>query len=193
MKNKEKFAKEIADITIEGYYVALKDGKPARCECINCNNFEFNTGEKCDTVKEYWAEAEYAEKPEVEWSKVQVDTPILVKEFKEEKWHKRYFAKYEDGKVYTWYKGATSWSTDNSGLITYWETAKLAEQEEERIEKSDTEKEQLELAECVSKIRTYCLSRNECEGCMFRKDEGFFVNCAIDNNPSKWEVQRGRI
>ena len=132
------------------------------------------------------------EKPEVEWSKVQVDTPILVKEFKEEKWHKRYFAKYEDGKVYTWYKGATSWSTDNSGLVTDWETAKLAEQEE-RIEKSDTEKEQLELAECVSKIRTYCLSRNECEGCMFRKDEGFFVNCAIDNNPSKWEVQRGRI
>ena len=70
------------------------------------------------------------EKPEVEWSKVQVDTPILVKEFKEEKWHKRYFAKYEDGKVYTWYKGATSWSTDNSGLITNWETAKLAEQED---------------------------------------------------------------
>lgn len=42
----------------------------------------------------------------------------------------------KNGKVYTWYKGATSWSTDNSGLITYWETAKLAEQEEERIEKS---------------------------------------------------------
>ena len=33
----------------------------------------------------------------IDWSKVEVDTPILVKNYEDEPWIKRYFAKYEDG------------------------------------------------------------------------------------------------
>ena len=64
----------------------------------------------------------------VDWSKVPVDTPILVKDFKEYNWERRYFAKVENDKVYAWDGGATSWSVDNSKCcFTSWRHAKLAE------------------------------------------------------------------
>lgn len=66
----------------------------------------------------------------VDWSKVAVDTPILVRDSEEEAWRKRHFAKYENGIVYAWGYGATSWSAYGSDNIIDWEMAKLAESEE---------------------------------------------------------------
>lgn len=63
----------------------------------------------------------------VDWSKVKVDTPILVSDEKHEDWVKRYFAFFENGKVYAWVAGATSWSADNNRDASHWEIAKLAE------------------------------------------------------------------
>lgn len=63
----------------------------------------------------------------VDWSKVAVDTPILVKDIKEQEWGKRYFAFFKDGKVYAWIGGATSWSADGDKDVLKWEYAKLAE------------------------------------------------------------------
>ena len=68
------------------------------------------------------------EEPEVDWSEVEVDTPILVTNFEDGKWRQRYFAKFEDGKVYAWVDGGTSWSSDNK--THKWNYAKLAENEE---------------------------------------------------------------
>ena len=65
------------------------------------------------------------EEPEVDWTKVPVDTPILVRNGTDPTWHRRYFAKYEDGMVYTWAEGKTSWSSN--GRIVRWDYAKLAE------------------------------------------------------------------
>ena len=45
-----------------------------------------------------------------------------------EEWHKRHFAKYEEGIVYVWAYGDTSWTTD---LMEAWECAKLAEDDAE--------------------------------------------------------------
>lgn len=67
------------------------------------------------------------EEPELDWSKVEVDTPILVMDKKESIWHKRYFAKYENGVVYAWIDGKTSWTADSPNYIIEWECAKLAE------------------------------------------------------------------
>ena len=67
----------------------------------------------------------YKEEPEIDWSKVAVDTPILVKDSENNNWFKRHFAKYENGKVYAWSDGGTSWSCDN-GTVD-WKYAKLAE------------------------------------------------------------------
>lgn len=63
----------------------------------------------------------------VDWSKVAVDTPILVKDHDGETWEKRYFAFFEDGNVYTWMSGTTSWTADIAGGATDWKYAKLAE------------------------------------------------------------------
>ena len=63
----------------------------------------------------------------VDWSKVAVDTPILVKQYEQDDWEKRHFAYFKDGKVCAWLCGATSWSADYEGDTTDWNFAKLAE------------------------------------------------------------------
>lgn len=68
--------------------------------------------------------AEYLEI--VDWSKVAVDTPILVRDSNESKWTKRYFALFEEGLIYAWESGATSWSVENNRRVVLWKYAKLA-------------------------------------------------------------------
>ena len=63
----------------------------------------------------------------VDWSKVKVDTPILVKDDYDDKWEKAYFAKYEDEMIYAWSNGRTSFSARNKDDTFIWDRAKLAE------------------------------------------------------------------
>ena len=63
----------------------------------------------------------------VDWSKVAVDTPILVRDFENMKWGKRHFAFFKDGKVHTWDGGVTSWTCENPNCVMSWVYAKLAE------------------------------------------------------------------
>ena len=65
---------------------------------------------------------------DVDWSKVEVDTKILVSE-DGDVWGKRYFAKYENDKVCTFAGGATSFSTD--GYYISWKYAKLYKEDGE--------------------------------------------------------------
>ena len=62
----------------------------------------------------------------VDWSKVKVDTPILVR-LNDESWLCRYFADFKNGIVYTWSGGATSWSVSKREYMDAWSFAKLAE------------------------------------------------------------------
>lgn len=77
------------------------------------------------------------ERKEIDWTKVPVDTKVLVRNFKEE-WVKRYFAEYKDGMFYAFNNGGTSWSTSNKtswGVSnkTSWRECKLAEEPKEEI------------------------------------------------------------
>lgn len=63
----------------------------------------------------------------VDWSKVAVDTPILVRDFEDMKWGKRHFAFFKDGRVHTWDGGVTSWTCENPKCVMSWKYAKLAE------------------------------------------------------------------
>ena len=63
----------------------------------------------------------------VDWSKVEVDTKILVS-IDNKRWYKRYFAKFEDGKIYTFANGTTSFSYNYRELVP-WNYAKLYEEE----------------------------------------------------------------
>lgn len=127
MKNREKFAEQIIDIALQrkGIAVNLTSGEPCNCTEIRCPECLFEGKSKgCRVLLREWAEKEYEEQT-VDWSKVAVDTPILVRDSEEEAWRKRHFAKYENGIVYTWYGGETSWSS--RGNRTGWKMAKLAE------------------------------------------------------------------
>lgn len=62
----------------------------------------------------------------IDWSKVAVDTPVLVSNDNKE-WIKRYFARYEDGNVYCWLSGKTSWTAICELSIGHWDYTKLAE------------------------------------------------------------------
>jgi len=65
----------------------------------------------------------------VNWSNVKVDTPILVSE-NETDWFPRHFAKYEDGTVYAFNDGKTSFTARCSSAPCPWDFAKLAVVEE---------------------------------------------------------------
>ena len=60
----------------------------------------------------------------VDWSKVPVDTKVLVSNNREE-WHKRHLYKYEDGKFLAWDNGKTSFTVTDVNERFPWEYAKL--------------------------------------------------------------------
>lgn len=130
MLNREKYAKEILDMACSGNSIAKVDGKITPCigGCIGCD-FCSDSDHSCRENVREWANSEYIEPP-VDWTKVPVDTPILVRDCECGNWNRRYFAKYENGILYAWADGATSWSVPCSDDMTRWKMAKLAESEE---------------------------------------------------------------
>nr|DAJ19581.1 MAG TPA: hypothetical protein [Podoviridae sp. ct1Pw90] len=63
----------------------------------------------------------------VDWSKVEVDTKILVSS-DNKRWYRRYFAKFENDKIYTFDNGTTSFTYNYTGLVP-WEYAKIYKEE----------------------------------------------------------------
>ena len=90
-----------------------------KCEDINCC--------RCYAATTIFLNEEYQE-PETDWSKVQVDTPILVCDNEEDGWIEAHFAKCENDMVYAWDDGRTSYTSRKSDC-SYFEHAKLAEDE----------------------------------------------------------------
>ena len=131
MTNKEKYGNEIIELAANTGKLVLKNGEPALCRETKCEECDFHGLDSCKgstyNFRE-WLNSEYVEPP-VDWSKVAVDTPILVRDREEDAWRRRYFAKYENGIVYAWSGGATHWSVRRSSNISAWEMAKLAESE----------------------------------------------------------------
>lgn len=128
MKNYEKYENEIRKYNGDKFcvdfvqpYILKENG----CASINC--------EACFMYQMVWLlkdyeEIEEPEEPKIDWSKVPVDTPVLVRGYEDEEWKKMHFAECVLNTVYVWEGGKTSWTTDN----TYpWEYAKLVEDEEE--------------------------------------------------------------
>ena len=122
MKNYEKYAEEIKKYEGSNFcseFVTPHILKPnRRCDGTSCD--------LCHMLQTIWLLEEY-EEPGVDWSKVKVDTPILVRDTEYEDWYRRYFSKYVNGVVCAWDNGYTSWTaTDDCA----WKYAKLAESEE---------------------------------------------------------------
>ena len=128
MLNKEKYAKEIMDVALKHDTVALVDGKVCSCNnTMDCNkcffHTDWSTDWNCDGNFIEWSNSEYKE-TEIDWSKVPVDTPILVWDFDKDIPRKRHFAYFKDNNIYAWSDGLTSYTASE---VVQWKNAKIAE------------------------------------------------------------------
>ena len=135
MTNYEHKKKQIEKFTRMGQKVAVKKdtNEIIPCSDIGCGGCLFGGYDSCTKKSMEWADAEYIEPEEIDWSKVAVDTPILVSD-DNEYWYRSYFAKYDnnDHQVWTWRSGRTSWSINYDGAYLVsnketWKYAKLAD------------------------------------------------------------------
>lgn len=130
MTNREKFAEQLLDIACNNDTIAADKAtlEPIACYELECEDCLFNVSDdmSCADQRIKWANSEYVGSS-VDWSKVAVDTPILVNDSNDHGWVKRYFAKYENGSVFAWNGGKTSWSSE--GHATAWGLAKLPDKE----------------------------------------------------------------
>ena len=107
--------------------VAVVDGKPTLCEDTDCKDCLFRDG--CGVIRNRkkvadWLNAEYQEPP-VDWSKVPIDTPVLVSG-NGKTWYRRYFAGVRNGNKEAYDVGATAWSVYDNRTCA-WPFMKLAE------------------------------------------------------------------
>ena len=126
MKNHEAYKDMIMKYRDEGGKLCINFIQPYILKSDHCNNLCCET---CQMLQTIWLMEEY-EEPETNWSTVKVDTPILVKNAEDEPWLRRYFAKYENGRVYAWSVGRTSWTANTVAHMTSYAYAKLAKEEE---------------------------------------------------------------
>lgn len=111
--------------------------KKQMCEShVNChgcllriNNGTIHCAAKYGEVTQWQMYAVMAWKPPVDWSTVAPDTKVVVWHNDEGRKYRRYFAKYEGDKIYTYEYGATSWSHEPD-LLVEWKHGELAEIDE---------------------------------------------------------------
>lgn len=129
MNNREKFRDEIVEAIKEDNdengkmccflkdnviprFISEEDMKISTCGGVDCHT--------CAKMFAFWLEEEYEEppKPEVDWSKVPVDTLVRVRDYENSEWCLRYFKginKSNSGEKYeAWANGMTSKTASDS-------------------------------------------------------------------------------
>lgn len=141
MKNREKYRSEIVEVLKEHnadnekMCCFLRDNvipqftSEEDMERAICGNLECHT---CTQMFSFWLDEEYVEpqKPEVDWSKVPVDTLVMVRDSEHDEWVLRYFKGIDENhqrRYAAWSGGATSVTAH--GSITHWKYCELVEDE----------------------------------------------------------------
>lgn len=139
MKNREKYKVKIIKMILEGKtcdfmedlvfpkYIDGKEDCEGYCQSRSC--------EGCSKLFSFWLEEEYIEppKPEVDWSKVPVDTLVRVRDYETDNWKLRYFAgffEYDSLKYATWNSGRTSKTANEANDFMCWRFCELVEDED---------------------------------------------------------------
>lgn len=113
MTNYEKY-KDIIE-KFQGNSIAFDKSNDRIITCVDiaCRDCAFYAKyDNCRLNAMKWAAEEYKE-PEIDWSKVPVDTPVLVSH-DGKKWSRRHFSRVVNGIPYTWMYGSTSWTAHNN-------------------------------------------------------------------------------
>lgn len=126
MKNYEKYVDKIKEYGGNNFCSMFIEPHILKSIGLSCDNL---TCGACRVLQLIWlTEGGDPKEPKVDWNKVEVNTPILVRDYEDVKWQKRHFAKYENGFVYAWDRGCTSYTGADK---IKWKYAKLEEDEEE--------------------------------------------------------------
>lgn len=133
MKNREKYKNELRDVIktdgrmcgfVKKHEVSQMFGKDMESYCeMDCI--------ACATALQLWLDEEY-EEPEVDWSKVPVDTLVRVRDREEQEWTLMYFKGIEGegyiNRFQTWVDGATS--KTSYGVYKNWTYCELVDDED---------------------------------------------------------------
>lgn len=145
MKNRDKFRDEILEAFAGSFvnkdcsfmkehiipkYDSKKHTPEGTCENVSCGT--------CLKMFAFWLDEEYEEppKPEVDWSKVPVDTLVRVRDRENQEWTLMYFKEISDTnppyKFKVWCNGATS-KTACDGDYVGWIYCELVEEEIDQL------------------------------------------------------------
>lgn len=140
MKNREKYIDEIITMAVSGTscrfmidnvmpnFIDNNVNVDTLCEDGKCC--------ECSMLFALWLDEEYTEppKPEVDWTKVPVDTLVRVRDREEQEWILMYFKGISDydraHRFMTWCDGATS-KTACGGEYRRWKYCELVEDEDD--------------------------------------------------------------
>lgn len=134
MTNYENQKTEIDEILERNLWFGVEEEtkKVAPCpqmSCFECLFHDERDSWYCGLRSMKWLVSEYKE-PEVDWSKVPIDTPILVSDAGVNCWSRRYFAGVsKQGEPLVYPNGKTSWSSESFHRPETWSYIKLAEAE----------------------------------------------------------------
>lgn len=128
MTNFEKYGKDIIGELLyndDCHTIDKETGKVESCDRLPCESCLFLDNDCCfdKGTLEKWLNEEASE---VDWSKIPVDTKVLVSD-DGITWFNRYFSHYAYKKAFIFNNGCTSWTTPDSSKVTYWKYTKLAE------------------------------------------------------------------
>lgn len=138
MKNREKYKNELINSInengrlcdfVKNHGVFRVLGRVDECSCVYCSS--------CAVLLQLWLDEECEEyeepsKPEVDWSKIPVDTLVRVRDYEDEKWYLRYFKGIDDSSLYrfvTWESGTTSVTANDA--TENWNHCELVEDEDD--------------------------------------------------------------
>lgn len=128
MTNYEKYKDELIKKAIIKTPIAMDihTGKVVNCGNMDCRDCGFSTGKGC--CIEDWLDSEYVEpeKEEVDWSKVLIDTKVIVSD-DNENWYRRHFAYYRGERIWVFRSGLTSWTINDLSEVSGWKYGKLLE------------------------------------------------------------------
>lgn len=137
MTNYEKYKDDLLKHIIAQSFIGLDihTNKLVDCSDLCCEKCKFNANGASICKNSYemgkWLNSEYVEpeKEEVDWSKVPIDTKVLVSA-DEINWYRRYFAGIDicTNERLAWLDGATSWANRSTRP---WKHVKLYKGDEE--------------------------------------------------------------
>ena len=103
----------------------IQDDGEIKSVCVQSTTFGMRTMELLRDIFENMNCVDIAKAlNKVDWSKVPVDAKVRV--YYKNEVANRHFAYYEDGKIYAWMNGGTSWTT--SSAYTDWDRVELIEE-----------------------------------------------------------------